>query len=296
MKIEPTVSVVIPVYNRAHLLEPVLQSVFQQTRPPEEVIVVDDASTDDPETVTCQFPFVKLIRNPHNRGAAGARNVGAAQASGNILAFLDSDDHWLPDKLENQLAVFQNSELDNLALVYGAYIRHDRRGGEKGRIIPARYRGNLTRILLRRGNVVSNFSNFIVKRDAWEALGGLDLRFPPKEDLEFFLRLSIKGYTCDITPKTVFEKFEGDKEQITRNPSLKIRGTLRFYNAYKDRIYATPNTNFITNLNHLIQILIRTGKKQKAKRIRRILFAYFPPWKHPLQLRFYLSAFFTPHT
>lgn len=284
------VSVIIPVYNRAHLLTDVINSVLEQTYRPHEIIVVDDASHDNPEAIAKCYPEVRFFRNEKNLGAAGARNVGASHATGVILAFLDSDDHWLPDKLENQIQVFEKSSVEHLALVYGSYLRYDRKGGQSARLIQARYRGNLKRPLLRFGNVISNFSNFVVKKEVWDELGGLDLRFPPKEDFEFYLRLALNGYGCDYTEKPVFKKFLGDAEQITSKPRLKIQGNLRYYHAYRDEIRSTMNSNFIANLATIIQLLGVSGKHWHAKRVTKIMFAYFPTWRHPMKLRFYIRA------
>ena len=100
---QPTVTVVIPTYNRKGLLPRALTSVARQTRPPDEVIVVDDGSTDDTEgLVRREFPDVRYLQQ-ENRGVAAARNRGIREAKGEWLAFLDSDDEWLPQKLTRQL-------------------------------------------------------------------------------------------------------------------------------------------------------------------------------------------------
>ncbi len=100
-----SVSVVVPTYNRAHLLERALRSVIPQCGPRDEVIVADDGSTDDTATVVEAFGGpVRLLRLPH-RGAGAARNAGIEAARGDLVAFLDSDDEWLPGKLSLQRAV-----------------------------------------------------------------------------------------------------------------------------------------------------------------------------------------------
>ncbi|NIT60625.1 MAG: glycosyltransferase, partial [Aliifodinibius sp.] len=96
------ISIIIPTFNRKNLLERALTSVTTQTRPTEEIIVVDDGSEDETESlVRKQFPDVRYFRQ-QNRGVSSARNLGIRQATGNWIAFLDSDDEWLPQKLEKQ--------------------------------------------------------------------------------------------------------------------------------------------------------------------------------------------------
>ncbi len=102
---EPLVSVVIPTYNRALLLQRALKSVLQQTHRNLDVIVVDDASSDDTPEVVRAFddPRVRYIRNEENRGGAATRNSGIQAAAGEIVAFLDDDDEWEPTKTAEQL-------------------------------------------------------------------------------------------------------------------------------------------------------------------------------------------------
>jgi GT2 family glycosyltransferase len=101
----PTVSVVIPTYNRAHWLRSAICSALRQSYPPLEILVVDDGSTDDIGELCDQLgPPVRHIRQEH-AGAAVARNRGLAEARGDYIAFLDSDDLWEPRKLEVHLAL-----------------------------------------------------------------------------------------------------------------------------------------------------------------------------------------------
>ena len=104
-----SVSVVIPSFNRSEVLQRALKSVYVQTRQPDEVIVVDDGSTDSTrEMLRDSFPDVEYLYQS-NQGVSSARNRGIERAKGNWIAFLDSDDEWLPNKLENQQAVVSNN-------------------------------------------------------------------------------------------------------------------------------------------------------------------------------------------
>jgi hypothetical protein len=101
------VSVVIPAYNRADCVGAAIDSALAQTLPPLEVIVVDDGSTDrTPDVLASYGPRIRVIRQ-ENRGLSAARNVGIAQARGRWIALLDSDDEWLADKLERQVAAVE---------------------------------------------------------------------------------------------------------------------------------------------------------------------------------------------
>lgn len=103
---KPMVTVVMPTYNRAHLLSQALHSIFGQSWRPIEVIVVDDASRDDPASVVAASPYASKIifqRLERNGGPAVARNAGLSIARGQYVAFFDSDDLWLPHKLARQI-------------------------------------------------------------------------------------------------------------------------------------------------------------------------------------------------
>jgi glycosyltransferase involved in cell wall biosynthesis len=98
-----SVSVIIPAYNGARFIAETLRTILGQTLPPAEVIVVDDGSTDNTMSVVEQFGSSVILLHTENRGACAARNTGAANSKGNWLAFCDSDDLWLPAKLEKQI-------------------------------------------------------------------------------------------------------------------------------------------------------------------------------------------------
>jgi glycosyltransferase involved in cell wall biosynthesis len=120
----PFVSVIMPAYNRASFLARAINSVLCQTYPRLEVIVVDDGSTDmTAKLMADQYlnePRVRCLRHPSNQGAQRARNTGIRAARGSFIAFLDSDDEWLPDKLEKQMRLF-SKENERLGVVYAGY-------------------------------------------------------------------------------------------------------------------------------------------------------------------------------
>ncbi|GIX04738.1 MAG: hypothetical protein KatS3mg114_0607 [Planctomycetaceae bacterium] len=122
-----SVSVVIPTYNRAHLLPRAIQSALQNCRSGDEILVVDDASTDNTAEVVQQYgPPVHYLPVPHG-GAGAARNHGIEQARGDLVAFLDSDDEWLPDKLELMRTTMQ--QLPHVLFCFSEFRVQDTSGG-----------------------------------------------------------------------------------------------------------------------------------------------------------------------
>ena len=101
-----TVSTIIPVYNSRDLIGDTLETVLGQSRKSDEIVVVDDGSTDGTDEIVLGFPSVTLLRQA-NQGEAVARNLGIQASTGEALAFLDHDDHWLPGKLETQMRALE---------------------------------------------------------------------------------------------------------------------------------------------------------------------------------------------
>lgn len=116
---EPRVSVIVPAYKCAHLIGRAINTIMAQTRPADEIIVVDDGSPDDIPAALRPYGDRITYRRKSNGGAASARNVGIDMATGDLIAFLDSDDLWFPNKLATQLAVFQ--EYPEVGLVSSRY-------------------------------------------------------------------------------------------------------------------------------------------------------------------------------
>ncbi|OOE73675.1 MULTISPECIES: glycosyltransferase family 2 protein [unclassified Salinivibrio] len=129
----PLVSIITPLYNcESHIHDTVL-SVIKQTYPHWELLLVDDCSTDSSLTIALQYanddPRIRVIRMTTNSGAAVARNAAIKEAEGQFIAFLDSDDLWLPHKLEKQLDFMHQK---NCALSFSAYQKIDERGKDLG--------------------------------------------------------------------------------------------------------------------------------------------------------------------
>ena len=113
-----TVTVVIPAFDATPHLARSIESALEQTRPPEEILVVDDGSTDGSADLADSYgPPVRVVRHDRNRGLATARNTGIRNATGALIALLDADDRWLPEKLERQLALLDASP-SNVGVVF----------------------------------------------------------------------------------------------------------------------------------------------------------------------------------
>jgi glycosyltransferase involved in cell wall biosynthesis len=119
------VSIIVPTFNRYHFLQRALHSIGKQTYSHFEIIVIDDGSTDQTsEMLITQFPHVKYVYQT-NHGVSSARNRGIECARGEWLAFLDSDDEWLPKKLENQVSLLQSNPDYKICHTEEQWVRND---------------------------------------------------------------------------------------------------------------------------------------------------------------------------
>jgi glycosyltransferase involved in cell wall biosynthesis len=187
----PTVSVVIPVYNRSELVLEAIESVLVQTVPVHEVLVVDDASSDDVVGAIASVADerVRLIRRPRRGGASAARNSGIAAAKGAVIGFLDSDDVWHPQRVERGLRHLGSTPVGLSCCSFLAL-----RDGRASYGIPGvtLRPGKRSLIALRGGPFTA--SVFLVRREAIDAGVGFDEDLPTLEDLDFAVALESAGF------------------------------------------------------------------------------------------------------
>ncbi|MCB8778663.1 glycosyltransferase [Planktothrix agardhii 1032] len=187
---KPRVSVIIPAYNCDQYIEQCVKSVLEQTYTNYEVIVIDDGSQDQTQEILKPFfPVIKYIYQD-NQGAAKARNYGCEIAQGEFLAFLDGDDFFLPQKLAEQVAIFDTDS--SIDFIQSGWCVVNQKGIVVSVIKPWVHAPelNLETWVLHK---CVRPSAMILRRKWWEKVGGFDHRYPPTEDLDFVLRLSLMG-------------------------------------------------------------------------------------------------------
>jgi glycosyltransferase involved in cell wall biosynthesis len=262
----PLVSVVIPAFNAAETVARAITSVLEQNYRPLELIVVDDASTDGTAEVVQSFisQGVQLIRLSITHGAAGARNAAIFQAKGKYLAFLDSDDAWLPDKLKVQVDMMEDDDdlriltCDTLC-IYG----DDKISRRCHEVLPPVGGKTAWKTLL--AYMFIPTSSVLVRRQDLIELGGFDPKLVVGEDLDLWIRLALKG-KVGIAHQLLVHKYErpnslmnsskdGEvkfvlpmienylqmyEHRLSRNEIRMIRGQRYFetgYNLLYDRLY-----------------------------------------------------------
>lgn len=179
------VSIILPTYNRAGFLDRALRSILTQTFPNWEALVVDDGSTDDtPQQVgRIGDPRVRYIRQPRNRGVSAARNLGLRLSRGRLVTFLDSDDEYLPVKLERQVAVLAAAPAEVGAVECG--LRIVANGTHRDQPPQLRGQDYLTFLRCREG---VNMAALLVRADLARMVG-FDEGLTAREDVDFMARL-----------------------------------------------------------------------------------------------------------
>jgi len=187
---KPSVSVIIPTYNRASLLARSVNSILGQTYQDFEIIIVDDASTDNTEKLvkTLKDPRIIYLKHEKNRGGSAARNTGIKAARADLIAFQDSDDEWLPDKLAKQMDLLAEAPPE-AGVVYTGFWRTN---GDKKECIPGpaikTTQGNIHQELLTENFVTTQA--VLVKKECFQKAGTFDETLPRFQDWELFLRIS----------------------------------------------------------------------------------------------------------
>lgn len=195
-----TISAIIPLYNGAPYIEESIESVFSQILPPQEVIVVDDGSTDDGPAVVARLAQsrpITLLRK-ENGGQSSARNFGIRQSKGQLIALLDQDDVWYPNHLAELSKPFRRPRYPELGWVYSNLDEIDQGGRLVGRdslrrashvVHPKR---DLVHCLMADMFILPSAS--LMSRAAFNAVGGFDERLVGFEDDDLFLRMFRAGY------------------------------------------------------------------------------------------------------
>jgi glycosyltransferase involved in cell wall biosynthesis len=206
------VSVIIPTHNRKILIERAIQSVLKQTYPPAEIMIIDDGSTDGTDQlIKRKYPGLKHLQIEHN-GVSNARNVGIENSSCNWIAFLDSDDEWLANKLEKQIRELTQRSGYKICHTNELWIRKGKRVNP--RLKHQKYGGMIFEKCL--PLCVISPSSVIIHRSVFMQYGTFDASLPVCEDYDLWLRL------CAFLPvlyihEPLIIKYGGHKDQLSHS-------------------------------------------------------------------------------
>ena len=217
-----SITAIIPTYNRAQWLPEAIRSVLTQTSEVKELIVVDDGSTDETQSMLNSDPFREArereklrVIHTENRGVSAARNTGVRESQGEWIAFLDSDDHWLPKKIETQrgfhekyphlrVSHTQENWVRNGKRV-NACLHHSKDGGDL-------YLRSLELCFI-------SPSTLMIEKDFFNELGGFDEQLRAAEDYDLWLRITAEN-DIGFCPQALTQKHGGHADQLSGERGL----------------------------------------------------------------------------
>jgi len=213
--VKKRISIIIPAYNEARTLPACLDAIAAQTIMPDEVIVVDNNSSDKTTSIARKYPFVKVIRE-RKQGIAFARNAGFDVATGDLLARIDADTHIPPDWIQHIQEFYAEDTHAKTVLTGGCYFYNLRSGKLTGRMYDFVVH-RLNRLLL--GYYFPWGSNGVIPAEAWHAVGGAaSTRTDIHEDLDLGIHLAISGYKTEYISS--FRVATQAKRILSDHPSL----------------------------------------------------------------------------
>jgi len=274
----PKVSVIIPTHNRSAYLHSAVTSVLNQTYQDFEIIIVNDASSDNTEEVVASFTDsrIKYIRHELSKGDGGARNTGIINAAGEFIGFLDDDDQWLPQKLELQVDLLQNSP----PYVGGVYTGHFDISGVDGKITNVSYpmrRGNLSQYALIESCIIT--SCVLLRRECFEKIGLFDETIPYCNDRDMWVRIA-QAFQFDFIKKPLV-KYLIHSDKLSTNFKLATKGREMILQKYSEDFGHYPKA-YAARYLELGELYCYDGNLKKGREV------FFKAIKiYPLEMRSY---------
>lgn len=221
----PHIAVVIPTHNRSWSLSRAIRSVLAQSFETYELIVVDDGSTDSTRELLSMFEGRVRALHQENRGVSAARNAGVKESRAPWIAFLDSDDEWLPEKLQAQVEYLEANPDLRICQTLERWIRrgrfvnipntHQKRGGDI-------FRPSLRKCMI-------TCSSVMMQRTLFEQCGGFNQTLPACEDYDLWLRIA-RNHQVGLLPKIHLNRYGGHADQLSSrwhgNDRYRIRALL----------------------------------------------------------------------
>ncbi|MGA2506575.1 MAG: glycosyltransferase family A protein [Chitinispirillaceae bacterium] len=274
----PTVAVIIPTYNRAALVERAVRSVLGQTFRDYELVVVDDGSTDG----TAELPLFKnsdprlrCLKIPENRGVSAARNAGVKATSAPWLAFLDSDDEWLPEKLEKQVRWTIEHPDMHIVQTREIWIRRGRRVNPPK--THEKFEGDLFAASLERCMITP--SSVMLRRTLFEQMGGFNESFQACEDYDLWLRVACR-YRIGLIKEYLLNRYGGHADQLSTTVPVLDRFRIRSVadllagGALTEEQNALARKNLLTRAHIAAQGYKKRGNVKEHERYKKIIAQY----------------------
>jgi glycosyltransferase involved in cell wall biosynthesis len=275
----PTVSVIIPTHNRAKLIGKAIKSVLNQTYQDFEIIIVDDGSTDNTEETVKSFNNFKIryISHSNNRGISAARNTGIRASRGKYIALLDSDDEWLPEKLDQQIKVFQNASSEVGVVCSWSYNIDEKGNYISKRCLPKKD-GYIYEDLLSTDPI--SVPTVLIRKECFHRVGLFDNLLNAQQDWDMWIRIA--KYYKFVLIKIPLVKYRIHPNQISKNLEVKVITAKRILKKYANELKKRPGA-YSKHHFYIGNRLCHMGKTKEGQRylLKAILL-------YPFCIRYYI--------
>jgi glycosyltransferase involved in cell wall biosynthesis len=226
----PLISTIIPTYNRPALLRRAISSVANQTYRPIEIVVVDDGSDEKVESSWFKIAYqdISIVIHHHIKplGVSASRNAGIRISKGAYIAFLDDDDHWMPEKLESQLNLLRKLETPRIQAIFCQMIIQDNTGNEIRRTHYSPSNQIIRNSLLfQDGNLPPQ--TLLIKKEVFNQVGLFDETFRSHEDRQWALRY-LSQFRIVLLDRYLVWYVEHQGLRLTSNPEMMLKGEIAF--------------------------------------------------------------------
>lgn len=256
----PLVSIIIPTYNRVHLIRETLESILAQTYQDWECLVVDDFSTDDTKELIKQFSLkdnrIKYLNNERNKGAQGARNTGILYAKGEYITFFDSDDTMLPERLEKQIRYLCKNVSIDICTCY-SHLVNDK--NETTGAFTWITKGNIIKKLLERTTYV-DYNSAVLRKNIFDSAGLLDEDCPSYQEWDTYINIA-QYAKFGTVHELLINYHQRSSGRISNDNQRDLLGQIYIYSKYKNLfIEHLGKKLYIRKLNNLAQSILTQNK------------------------------------
>lgn len=263
-------SIIIPTYNRAHLISETLESIQAQTYQDWECLVVDDFSTDDTKELIKQFSLkdnrIKYLNNERNKGAQGARNTGILYAKGEYITFFDSDDTMLPERLEKQIRYLCKNVSIDICTCY-SHLVNDK--NETTGAFTWITKGNIIKKLLERTTYV-DYNSAVLRKNIFDSAGLLDEDCPSYQEWDTYINIA-QYAKFGTVHELLINYHQRNSGRISNDNQRELNGLIYIYSKHKELFIENLGiTSFKNKLKNLAYLILNQNKDFQDKAISTI--------------------------
>lgn len=285
------ISVIIPTHNRLPFLKRAVDSVINQTFKNIEIIIVDDGSTDGTEKLyqATEDRRIRYVRIDKPRGGNFARNIGVENSRGDLIAFLDDDDEWLPNKLERQLFLFSMNASVGLVYTGIEVINVPNRSSYH---IKPRLKGDLSKAILTY-NYIGTTSSVMLRKNVFNDAGCFDIDMPQLQDYDLWIRIC-QICKIDFVSESLIKYYvHSNGTQVTSSIS-KNQSAIEIIDRKYEKLFEKlsdreKRMRFCQRYNAMGKRLLNNGDRAKS---REYFFQSFRLCPNIVSIKFYIASFF----